>query len=109
MKSPLNLNRARCYKILYIALAILRTKKFKSVTLSYLQGESQVYVFHLMVKVGFLPFYSLFFFSSSIPSFDKWYPFHVHTVVQDFASLFTAVNALSFKILINDTTSHNYN
>ena len=25
--------------------------------LSYLQGESQVYVFHLLVKVGFLPFY----------------------------------------------------
>ena len=26
-------------------------------TLSYLQGESQVYVFHLLVEVGFLPFY----------------------------------------------------
>ena len=25
--------------------------------LSYLQGESQVYVFHLLVEVGFLPFY----------------------------------------------------
>ena len=26
-------------------------------TLRYLQGESQVYVFHLLVEVGFLPFY----------------------------------------------------
>ena len=59
MKSPMNLNRARCYKVGYIALSlmILRTKKFKLVTLSYLQGESQVYVFHLLVEVGFLPFY----------------------------------------------------
>ena len=29
LKSPLNLNRARCYKVRYIALAILRTEKFK--------------------------------------------------------------------------------
>ena len=73
------------------------------VTLSYLQGESQVYGFHPLVKVGFLPFYS-HFSPSNIPSIDKWYPFHIHTVVQNFASLFTAVNALSFKILVNDTT-----
>ena len=57
LKSPLNLTLARCYKVRYIALAILRTKKFKLVTLSYLQGESQFYVFHLLVEVGFLPFY----------------------------------------------------
>ena len=88
VKSPLNLNRARCYKIRYIALEILSTKKL---TLSYLQGESQVYVFHMLVKVGFLPF----FFSSSIPSMNKWYHFHIHTVVQNFASLLTAVNALT--------------
>ena len=31
-------------------------------TLSYLQGESQVYVFHLLVEVGFLPFYEHRFF-----------------------------------------------
>ena len=66
LKSPLNLNRARCYKVLYIALAILRTEKFKIsdalVTLSYLQGESQVYVFHLLVEVGFPPFYESRFF-----------------------------------------------
>ena len=49
------MNRARCYKVRYIALAILRTKKL--VTLSYLQGESQVYVFHQLVEVAFLPFY----------------------------------------------------
>ena len=52
--------------------------------LSYLQGESQVYVFHMLVKVGFLPF----FFSSSIPSMNKRYHFHIHTVVLNFASLF---------------------
>ena len=32
-------------------------KSLKLVVLSYLQEESQVYVFHLLVKVGFLPFY----------------------------------------------------
>ena len=31
-------------------------------TLSYLQEESQVYVFHLLVEVGFLPFYEHRFF-----------------------------------------------
>ena len=36
----------------------MSTEKFKMlVTLSYLQEESQVYVFHLLVEVGFLPFY----------------------------------------------------
>ena len=36
----------------------MRTKKFTElVTFSYLQGESQVYVFHLLVEGGFLPFY----------------------------------------------------
>ena len=39
----------RCYNVCYIALAILRTEKFKLVTPSYLQGESQVSVFHLLV------------------------------------------------------------
>ena len=29
LKSPLNLSRARCYEVCYIALAILRTEKFK--------------------------------------------------------------------------------
>ena len=60
LRSPLSLNRARCYKVRYIALLILRTEKFKLVTLSYLQGESQVNVsdvFHLLVELGFLPFY----------------------------------------------------
>ena len=47
----------RCYKVRYIALEILRTEKFKIMMLSYLQGESQVYVFDLLVKVGFRPFY----------------------------------------------------
>ena len=48
----------RCNKVRYIALAILRAKKFTElVTFSYLQGESQVYVFHLLVEGGFLPFY----------------------------------------------------
>ena len=32
VKQPLNLNPARCYKVRYIALAILCTKKFKLVT-----------------------------------------------------------------------------
>ena len=32
-------------------------KSLKLMTLNYLQGESQVYVFHLLVEVGFLPFY----------------------------------------------------
>ena len=77
VKSPLNLNHARCYKVRHIALAILHTKKFELATLSYLQGESQIYVFHLLVKGGFLPFCSHIFFSSSIPSIDKWYPFHI--------------------------------
>ena len=31
LKSPLNLNRARCYKVRYITLAILRIEEFKSV------------------------------------------------------------------------------
>ena len=62
LKSPLNLNRARSYKVRYIALAISRTEKFKIVTLSYLQGESQDCVFHLLVEVGFLPFYEHRFF-----------------------------------------------
>ena len=54
MKSPLNLNCTRCYKVYYIALAILRTKKVKLVmlTCSYLQGESHVHVFHPLVEVG---------------------------------------------------------
>ena len=51
LKSP------RCYKVRYILLVILRTTKFKLVPLSHLQGESQVYVFHLLVGVGFLPCY----------------------------------------------------
>ena len=51
LKSP------RCYKVRYIFLVILRTTKFKLVPLSHLQGESQVYVFYLLVEVGFLPFY----------------------------------------------------
>ena len=51
LKSPLNLKRARSYKVRYIALSILRT-------LSSLQGESQVNVFHLLVaEIGHLPFY----------------------------------------------------
>ena len=37
-------------------LATLRAEKFK-ISDSDLQGESQVYVFHLLVEVGFLPFY----------------------------------------------------
>ena len=37
-------------------------KSLKLVTLSYLQEESQVYVFHLLVEVGFLPFYEHRFF-----------------------------------------------
>ena len=37
-------------------------KSLKLVTLSYLQGENQVYVFHLLVEVGFLPFYEHRFF-----------------------------------------------
>ena len=49
LKSPLNLKRAQSYKVRYIALSILRTKttkkKIKFVTLSSLQGESQVNVF----------------------------------------------------------------
>ena len=53
----MNLHRVRCYKVRYIALVILRAEKFKLVTLSYLQGESQVNVFHLLVEVGFLPFH----------------------------------------------------
>ena len=60
LRLPLNLNRARCYKVRYIALLILRTEKSKLVTLSYLQGESQLNVsdvFHLLVEVEFLPFY----------------------------------------------------
>ena len=59
LKSLLNLNRGRCYKVRYIATdwqhCVL--KSLKLVTLSDLQGESQVYVFHLLVEVGFLPFY----------------------------------------------------
>ena len=53
----MNLNRVRCYKVGYTALSIWGTKKFKLLTLSYLQEESQVYVFHLLVEVGFLPLY----------------------------------------------------
>ena len=56
VKSPMNLNRVRCYKVGYIALSILCAKKFKLVTISFLQGESRVYVFHLLVEVEFLPF-----------------------------------------------------
>ena len=37
-------------------------KSLKLVTLSYLQGESQVYVFHLLVEAGFLPFCKHIFF-----------------------------------------------
>ena len=53
----MNLNRVRCYKVGYIALSIWGAKKFKLLTLSHLQGESQVYVFHPLVEVGFLPLY----------------------------------------------------
>ena len=46
--------RARCYNVCYIALAILRTEKFKLMTPSYLQGESQVSVFHLLLVWGWV-------------------------------------------------------
>ena len=59
LKSSLNLNRARSYKVRYFALAILPTEKFR---ISDAQGESQVYVFHLLVEVGFFPFYEHRFF-----------------------------------------------
>ena len=52
VKSPLNLNCTRCYKIYYITLAILHTTKVELLMLSYLQGESQVHVFHLLVEVS---------------------------------------------------------
>ena len=39
LKSPLNLNRARCYKVRYIALAILRTEKFKISDAQLLTGR----------------------------------------------------------------------
>ena len=63
LKSPLNLNCTRCYKVHYIVLAILRTEKFISM-LSYLLGESQVNVFYLLVEVKFLPFYEHRFIDS---------------------------------------------
>ena len=37
----------------------LHTSKFQLVTSRDLKGESQVYVFHLLVEVGFLPFYDI--------------------------------------------------
>ena len=39
LKSPLNLNRARCYKVRYIALAKLRTEKFKISDAQLLTGR----------------------------------------------------------------------
>ena len=53
------MNRARCYKVRYIATGwqYCVLKSLKLVTLSDLQGESQVYVFHQLVEVAFLPFY----------------------------------------------------
>ena len=30
-----------------------------------------------------------------IPSTDKWYHLHIHTIVENFASLLTAINTLS--------------
>ena len=63
LKSPLNSSRTRCYKVRYIALAILRTEKFKISDAKLLTGrESQVCVSHLPVEVGFLPFYEHRFF-----------------------------------------------
>ena len=52
------IKRARSYKVGYIALSILRTKtttkKIKWVTLhlTFLQRESQVNAFHLLVEIG---------------------------------------------------------
>ena len=43
--------------------SLLHTSKFQLVTLRDLKGESQVYVFHLNVEVGFLPFYDMDFLS----------------------------------------------
>ena len=47
-------------------------------TLSNLQGESQVYVFHLLVEVGFLPFYEQRLFE-----FRIWTQSGVQDVRQD--------------------------
>ena len=64
LKSLLNLNRARCYKVRYIATGwqYCVLKSLKLVTLSGLQEESQVYVFHLLVELrsGFSHFHRFF-------------------------------------------------
>ena len=39
LKLPLNLNRMQCYKVHYIALAILRTEKFKISDAKLLTGK----------------------------------------------------------------------
>ena len=62
LKSSLNSNRSRCYKVRYFALAILPTEKFKISDAQLLTGREQVYVFHLLVEVGFFPFYEHRFF-----------------------------------------------
>ena len=43
----------------------LHTSKFQLVKLRDLKGESRVYVFHLPVEVGFLPFYDMDSLSST--------------------------------------------
>ena len=43
----------------------LHTSKFQLVKLRDLKGESWVYVFHLSVEVGFLPFYDMDSLSST--------------------------------------------
>ena len=55
----LNLIYMRCYKLCYIALTIILLHIYFKVSISDIkvQGESQVYVFHLPVELGFLPFY----------------------------------------------------
>ena len=45
-----------------------------------------------------LPFYTPFLTENeSIPSINKWYPFHIPSLVKNFVSLTTALNALSLK------------
>lgn len=39
--------------------SLLHTSTFQLVTSRDLKGESRVYVFHLPVEVGFLPFYDM--------------------------------------------------
>ena len=48
-------------KFITFALAVLRTKKFELVTVSYSRRRESGYVFQLLVEVGFLSFYQLGF------------------------------------------------